>query len=84
MMTQNTTDDARRSRLPLRLLARGVFGMAAIDAILFGLAGRLDWRAAWVLSVLFAAYIAAGMMWFLRKDPDLLEEPITRASNVPR
>ena len=58
--------------------------MAAIDAILFGLAGRLDWRAAWVLSVLFAVYIAAGMTWFLRKDPDLLEERITRASNVPR
>ena len=46
--------------------------MTGIDAMLFGLAGRVDWRAAWVLSVLLAAYIAAGMMWFLRKDPDLL------------
>ena len=83
MMIQNTTDDVRRSRLPLRLLARGILGMIAIDAILFGLAGRLDWGAAWVLSVLFAVYLAAGMTWFLRKDPDLLEERITRASNVP-
>ena len=57
--------------------------MAVIDAILFGLAGRLDWRAAWVLSVLFAVYLAAAMMWFLRADPDLLEERLTRASNVP-
>lgn len=57
--------------------------MTAIDAMLFGLAGRVDWRAAWVLSVLLAVYIAAGMMWFLRKDPDLLEERISRASNVP-
>lgn len=57
--------------------------MTAIDAILFGLAGRLDWRAAWVLSVLFAVYLAAGVSWFLRRDPDLLEERITRATNVP-
>jgi protein-S-isoprenylcysteine O-methyltransferase Ste14 len=83
MMTQNTTDDVRRSRLSLRLVARGILGITAIDAILFGLAGRLDWRAGWVLSVLFAIYLAAGMTWFLRKDPDLLEERITRASNVP-
>lgn len=83
MMTQNTTDDVRRSRLTLRLLARGILGMAAIGAILFGLAGRLDWRAAWVLSMLFAVYLAAGMSWFLRRDPDLLEERITRATNVP-
>jgi protein-S-isoprenylcysteine O-methyltransferase Ste14 len=83
MMTQEKADDARRSRLPLRLLGRGILGMASIDAILYGLAGRLDWRAAWVLSVLFAVYLAAGMTWFLRRDPDLLEERITRASNVP-
>jgi protein-S-isoprenylcysteine O-methyltransferase Ste14 len=83
MMTQNTTANARRSRLAWRLVVRGILGMTAIDAMLFGLAGRVDWRAAWVLSVLLAAYIAAGMMWFLRKDPDLLEERITRASNVP-
>ena len=57
--------------------------MTAIDAILFGLAGRLDWRAAWVLSVLFVVYLAAGLSWFLRRDPDLLEERITRATNVP-
>jgi protein-S-isoprenylcysteine O-methyltransferase Ste14 len=57
--------------------------MAAIDAILFGLAGRLEWRAAWVLSMLFAVYLAAGMSWFVRRDPDLLEERITRATNVP-
>src|SRR5262245_18720414 len=83
MMTQNTTAEARRSRLALQLVDRGILGMTAIDAILFGVAGRLDWRAAWVLSVWFAVYLVAGASWFLRRDPDLLEERITRAANVP-
>jgi len=48
------------SRLIARLLLRGVAGIVIIDAILFGVAGRLDWRAAWVMSGLFAAYVAAG------------------------
>jgi hypothetical protein len=49
----------KRKRLTRRLLVRGVVGLASIDAILFGVAGRLDWRAAWVLSLLFAVYIAS-------------------------
>ena len=71
------------SRLIARLLLRGVAGIVIIDAILFGVAGRLDWRAAWVMSGLFAAYVAAGIAWFVRRDPDLMRERITRASNVP-
>jgi hypothetical protein len=45
-----------------RLALRGVLGIAIIDAILFGVAGRLDWRAAWVMSGLFAVYVAAGAL----------------------
>src|SRR5688572_33400075 len=74
---------ASRSELMVRLALRGVFGIAIIDAILFGVAGRLDWRAAWVMSGLFAVYVAAGIAWFGRRDPDLMRERITRASNVP-
>ncbi len=48
-----------QSHLTARLLLRGVAGIVIIDAILFGVAGRLDWRAAWVMSGLFAAYVAA-------------------------
>ena len=58
-------------------------GIALIDVILFGVAGRLDWRAAWVMSGMFAVYIAAGIAWFVRRDPDLMRERITRAANVP-
>src|SRR5215510_11107121 len=67
----------------VRLALRGVLGIGLIDAILFGVAGRLDWRAAWVMSGLFAVYVAAGIIWFGRRDPDLMRERITRASNVP-
>jgi protein-S-isoprenylcysteine O-methyltransferase Ste14 len=72
-----------RSRLPLRLLVRGIGGLALINGLLFGLADRLDWRAAWVLSALLAVYLGAGVTWFLHKDPGLLRERITRAANVP-
>jgi protein-S-isoprenylcysteine O-methyltransferase Ste14 len=72
-----------RSHLISRLVLRGVLGIALIDVILFGVAGRLDWRAAWVMSGMFAVYVAAGMAWFVRRDPDLMRERITRAANVP-
>ena len=51
--------------------------------MLFGVAGRLDWRAAWVMSGMCAVYVMAGIAWFARRDPDLMHERITRASNVP-
>jgi hypothetical protein len=35
-----------QSHLTARLVLRGVVGIVIIDAILFGVAGRLDWRAA--------------------------------------
>ena len=72
-----------RSHLISRLVLRGVLGIALIDVILFGVAGRLDWRAAWVMSGMFAAYVTAGVAWFVRRDPDLMRERITRAANVP-
>ena len=66
-----------------RLIVRGVLGLALIDAILFGLARRVDWGAAWVLTVLFAIYLAAGVVWFLPRDPDLLSERLNSGSRAP-
>lgn len=51
-----------RSHLISRLVLRGVLGIALIDVILFGVAGRLDWRAAWVMSGMFTVYVAAGTL----------------------
>ena len=50
-----------RSHLISRLVLRSVLGIALIDVILFGVAGRLDWRAAWVMSGMFTVYVAAGI-----------------------
>jgi hypothetical protein len=53
-----------RSRLLATLVLRGVVGMAVIDALLFGIAGRTDWRAAWVFTVMFATYITVPIATF--------------------
>jgi len=72
------------SRLLLRLIVRGALGLAAIDAILFGLARRLDWGAAWAFTALLGVYLAAGVMWFVRRDTELLSERMANASNGPQ
>ena len=75
--------EIRRSRLLAKIVAKGIVGLGAIGGTLFGLAGRLDWPAAWVFLSLFAFYLSIGAWWFLRRDPDLLEERMTTAPNVP-
>lgn len=72
-----------RTPLWLRVAVRGLVGLGAIAATLFGLAGRLDWPAAWFFVVLLALYLCLGAWWFVRHDPELLEERMTSAPNVP-
>lgn len=76
--------DVGRSRVLMRIAARGIFGLACMDAILFGLAGRTDWRSPWVVTFMFAVLFLLGGGWFLRHDPDLLQERMSTAPNVPR
>jgi len=73
-----------RRRLAARLATRGIIGLALIDACLFGVAGRYDWPAAWIFTALFAAYLAVGLIWFVRRNPDLLQERMKPAGAVPR
>jgi protein-S-isoprenylcysteine O-methyltransferase Ste14 len=73
-----------RPALLVKVAARGVVGLAAIGGTLFGVAGRIDWPAAWFFLSLFAVYLFPGAWWFSRRDPDLLKERMTTASNVPR
>jgi protein-S-isoprenylcysteine O-methyltransferase Ste14 len=75
--------EAGRSALRLKLAVKGVLGLGAIGGTLFAIAGRIDWRAAWVFLSLFAVYLFLGAWWFSRRDPELLEERMTTASNVP-
>jgi len=51
--------------------------------VLFGIAGRVDWPAAWLIIVLFAWQVLSGWLLF-RHDPELFKERLTTASNVPR
>ncbi|MBN1149339.1 MAG: isoprenylcysteine carboxylmethyltransferase family protein [Anaerolineales bacterium] len=62
----------------LRILI--VLGVMA--AILFGSAGRLDWSAAWLLALLYIAFLLVVMGWGLRSAPELLQERSRVAENV--
>jgi protein-S-isoprenylcysteine O-methyltransferase Ste14 len=53
-----------------------------MDLLFFVPAGRLDWPAAWVLSVLFGVFLLAYAVWGTLKAPDLLKERSQVAENV--
>jgi protein-S-isoprenylcysteine O-methyltransferase Ste14 len=57
--------------------------LAILAGVLFGIAGRVDWPAAWLIIVLFAWQVLSGWLLF-RHDPELFKERLTTASNVPR
>jgi protein-S-isoprenylcysteine O-methyltransferase Ste14 len=57
--------------------------LAILAGVLFGIAGRVDWPAAWLIIVLFAWQVLSGWLLF-RHDPERFKERLTTASNVPR
>ena len=73
-----------RRRLAARLATRGIVGLALIDACLFGVAGRTDWPSAWIFTALFGVYLVIGATWFVRRNPDLRQERMKPAGEVPR
>jgi protein-S-isoprenylcysteine O-methyltransferase Ste14 len=58
--------------------------LAILCLVLFGIAGRVDWPAAWLVIVLFAVHVLLSGWLLFRHDPELLKERLTTASNVPR
>ena len=66
----------------LAALAKAALLLVALGAILFGVAGRLDWPQAWLFIALYAVFLALVAAWTLRRDPDLLEERTRVAANV--
>src|SRR5262245_38942921 len=72
-----------RSTLLMKTALKGVAGLGAIGGTLFSVAGRIDWPVACFFLSLFAVYLFLGAWWFYRRDPELLEERMTTASNVP-
>jgi protein-S-isoprenylcysteine O-methyltransferase Ste14 len=75
--------DIRARTLLVKSLARGVVDLAILGGVLFGIAGRVDWPAAWLFMLLFTGHqVLSGWLLF-RHDPELLKERLTTASNVP-
>jgi protein-S-isoprenylcysteine O-methyltransferase Ste14 len=48
--------------------------MVVFGAILFSLAGRLDWWEAWVFIALYLSGILANGLWSLRHNPEVINE----------
>jgi protein-S-isoprenylcysteine O-methyltransferase Ste14 len=69
-------------KLPARMAARAVLLIVFLDGTLFGLAGRISWRGAWLLTTLFLSSLAVMLPWAIRKAPELLEERMNPGANV--
>ena len=70
--------------MPLRTLVRAFLVAGVLAALLFGVAGRLDWIAAWCLVAMVLVFFAAIGAWMSRHDPGLLQERARPGANVPR
>jgi protein-S-isoprenylcysteine O-methyltransferase Ste14 len=68
----------------VKSLVRGVVDLAILIGVLFGIAGRVDWPAAWLIILLFTGHMVLSRWWLFRHDPELLKERLTTASNIPR
>jgi len=75
--------EIRARPLLVKSLVRGVVDLATLGGLLFGIAGRVDWPAAWLVTLLFTGHVVLSGWLLSRHDPDLLEERLTTASNVP-
>jgi protein-S-isoprenylcysteine O-methyltransferase Ste14 len=76
--------DIRARTLSVKSLVRGVVDLAILCGVLFGIAGRVDWPAGWLIALLFTGHLVLSGWWLIRHDPELLEERLTTASNVPQ
>jgi protein-S-isoprenylcysteine O-methyltransferase Ste14 len=69
-----------------RALLKRIVALFAVilvmDLLLFVPAGRLDWPAAWILSLLYGVSLLVYAVWGTFKAPDLLRERSQVAENV--
>jgi protein-S-isoprenylcysteine O-methyltransferase Ste14 len=75
--------EIRARPLFVKSLVRGVVELATLGGVLFGIAGRVDWPAAWLIILLFTGHLVLSGWLLFRHDPELLKERLTTASNVP-
>lgn len=74
----------RARTLLIGILVKGIVDLATLGGALFGIAGRVDWPAAWLVMLLFTGHLVLSGWWLFRHDPELLKERLTTASNVTR
>ena len=71
-----------------RIAAFGILMLTLLAVLLFGVAGRIDWPAAWLLLALLASFLGHAISQLTRRDPDLVRErmrsggPAARGDNV--
>ncbi len=65
-----------------RLITRLAGLLAALAALLFIPAGRLDWWEAWRFLLVYATFLIIYLVWGLRNDPEQLAERSRTARNV--
>ncbi|OBJ70862.1 isoprenylcysteine carboxylmethyltransferase family protein [Mycobacterium sp. 1274756.6] len=57
----------------LNMLASGSLGLAAFAALLFVPAGTFGYERAWILLAIFAAFAWLSSLYFLRRNPQMLQ-----------
>lgn len=76
--------EIRGRTLLMKSLVTGAVELAIAAGVLFGIAGRVDWPAAWLVILLLTGHLVLSGWLLLRRDPELLKERLTTASNVPQ
>lgn len=79
-----TPDPSIERRGALRWLAREIFGVFFVAALLFGSAGRFDWPGAWLTLAIYAVWIAANALLLMPRSPGLLAERAKRQKGMTK
>jgi protein-S-isoprenylcysteine O-methyltransferase Ste14 len=74
MSNANINPPARLDRSGISRIIQVVGTLLVFGAILFGLAGRLNWWEAWAFLGIYLLGITANGLWTLRHDPGMLNE----------
>ena len=74
------------SQVPASLWFKRILSVLVLiiimDSFLFGVAGRLDWLGAWLLTGLYLFFLLVVVVWGTRNAPGLMEERSRVAENV--
>ena len=61
-------DTRARPLLVNRLVQSGVAELAILGGVLFGIAGRVNWPAGWLIMLLYSGHLVLSGWWLVRRD----------------